>query len=207
MTQITTVDFIKKFYNYKCTGGSSEEEISLAEKNLNLKFSHEYREILKTFGAVMIGSHELNGITKTPGINVVRETESFRKLSDFSKDLYVIESLGIDFQYVLQNEQGEVFLGTPDKIEKIADSIWDYILLDFKKNMTVESVFDFLKRTKIPRFYYSLGYSEDAICIEKTENGWMVYNGERGSKFCKCIFDNERDACEKFFMRVIDLDY
>lgn len=43
-----------------------------------------------------------------------------------------------------------------------------------------------LSANKIPEAYYSLGgYSEDAVCLEETTYGYIVYNGERGNQFNK----------------------
>lgn len=40
-----------------------------------------------------------------------------------------------------------------------------------------------LKRCNIPTEYYNIGgYAEEAICIEKENNEWLLYLGERGSK-------------------------
>ena len=67
---------------------------------------------------------------------------------------------------------------------------------------TITSSIEELRKTDIPSFYYSVGYAEEAICIEKDDEGWIVYTGERGSKFRIKRFVNENDACDYFVEKV-----
>ena len=67
---------------------------------------------------------------------------------------------------------------------------------------TISSSLEELRKTDIPSYYYSLGYAEEAICIEKDNEEWIVYIGERGSKFSTKRFFNESDACDFFVEKV-----
>lgn len=198
-----TTEFIKLFKDLRSTGSLSDEDIKLAEKSLNLKFSNEYKQILRNLGATRFNGIELNGLTRVPALNVIDETNNFRKLTGIPNDLYVISSLGVDFVKIMQNEKGEIFQGSSSNIEKIADSIFDYLLLDIRKNMNIKSVIDFLRKLNIPNNNYAIGYAEEAFCIEKTDK-WIVYTGERGSKNQLKTFENEAEACEDFFIRNIN---
>lgn len=67
---------------------------------------------------------------------------------------------------------------------------------------TVSSSIEELRKTDIPSFYYSVGYAEEAICIEKDNGDWIVYTGERGSKFRVKHFSSESEACDYFVNKV-----
>lgn len=59
------------------------------------------------------------------------------------------------------------------------------------------------KTEGIPSVYYSIdGYSEDAICIERDDNYWIVYNGERGNKYNIKNYDNVIFACYNMIYRL-----
>lgn len=199
-----TVNFIKLFKDLKSTGEMSDEDILYAEKSLNLNFSEEYKAILKKLGATRFNGIELNGLTKAPALNVVEETKSYREFNDISNNLYVISSLGIDDIKIMQNEKGEVFQCYFNKVEKIANSIFNYLLIDIKNNITIKSLMNFLEKLNIPHYEYSVGYAEDAICIEKEEDNWIVYDGERGNKFQLKRFNNEQEACIEFLTRELN---
>lgn len=198
-----TVEFIKLFKDLKFTGGISAENISSAEGTLNLKFSNEYKLILKELGATRFNGIELNGLTNAPSLNVVEETRIFKELANISNDLYVISSLGIDFVKIMQNEKGEIFQGSSSKVKKIANSIFDYLLLDVRKNINVESVIDFLGKLNISKYDYCIGYSEFARCIEQVEDKWIIYTAERGNRSFVKTFENEYDACNEFLIENI----
>lgn len=67
---------------------------------------------------------------------------------------------------------------------------------------TISSSIEELRKTDIPLYYYSVGYAEEAICIEKDKGEWIVYIGERGSKFSVKRFSNESEACDFFVEKV-----
>ena len=67
---------------------------------------------------------------------------------------------------------------------------------------TLSSSLEELRKTDIPSYYYSVGYAEEAICIERENEEWIVYNAERGSRFCIKHFASESEACDYFVERV-----
>ncbi len=42
---------------------------------------------------------------------------------------------------------------------------------------------------------FSIGYDDDAVCLEKDNNSWEVYIGYRGIKRERLVFDNIIEAC------------
>lgn len=70
---------------------------------------------------------------------------------------------------------------------------------------TISSSFEELKNINVPSEYYSLGYAEEAICIEKDNEEWIVYTGERGSKLRIKRFYSESEACDYFVDKVKSL--
>lgn len=64
----------------------------------------------------------------------------------------------------------------------------------------LEDVFDHIE---IPSDYYSLnGYSEDAICIERSDGMWIVYNGEKGNKYNLKKYRATLEACIDMILRI-----
>ncbi len=50
---------------------------------------------------------------------------------------------------------------------------------------------------------YSLnGSSENAVCLEKTVNGWTVYEKEKNSRNDSFLYDNIVEACLDFLRRL-----
>lgn len=121
------VEYLSSLPKMRNTGKVSELEITIAENELGLSFSKEYREILKNLGAVRVCGHEINGFTKSPSLNVIEMTKSARQNEKIPNDLYVFECLGIDDIMLLQNSDGEVFECVGTKITLIADSIHNYL--------------------------------------------------------------------------------
>ena len=54
---------------------------------------------------------------------------------------------------------------------------------------------------RFPSHYYAIGsYGEAALCIEKRDRKWIVYNGERGNQYNVKEFDTIIQAC-MFFLK------
>ena len=121
------VEYLSSLPKMRNTGKVSELEVTIAENELNLSFSEEYREILKNLGAVRVCGHEINGFTKSPSLNVIEMTKSARQNEKIPSDLYVFECLGIDDVLMLQNSEGKVFECIGTKITPIANSIQEYL--------------------------------------------------------------------------------
>lgn len=131
------VDKIRKIKNLNISkkGGASEEQIERAEKRLNLKFSEEYREYVKEFGAISFLGAEWSGLNVESYINVVNMTEDEKAFNEFFPEKYfVIENLGIDGIVILSNEDGKIYSNQYDKKELICNSLSEYLDICLKRN-------------------------------------------------------------------------
>ena len=110
--------------------GADKTTIEYAERQLQLKFSTEYCELLAKYGFLMIDSHEIMGISKTDRLCVVTNTLSAREKDvNFPLYLYVVENLGIDKILILQDANGEVYQYVPgSNPKKIFPSLGEYLL-------------------------------------------------------------------------------
>ncbi len=52
-----------------------------------------------------------------------------------------------------------------------------------------------------PRMYHIGGYQEEAICIQSTASGWIVYIGERGNRSEEIYCDTILKACLEFIRK------
>lgn len=94
---------------------ATEEDILSAEKKLGLHFSEEYKELLRTFGAVMSEKIEILGICSSRRLNVVDATKRERRLNpEIPGNMYIIENIGIDGALMMQSETGEVYITRPE---------------------------------------------------------------------------------------------
>lgn len=56
-----------------------------------------------------------------------------------------------------------------------------------------------------PNCRFSLhGYIDDGVCMERTDDGWMVYTGSRGNKDAAEDFADIKDACVEVIKRITD---
>lgn len=108
---------------------TNENEIKQAESELGLRFADDYRNYIKQFGCMVIGSREFTGISLQENYNVVSITTAQRRNNkDISKNWYVLEQLNIDGIVIWQSSDGEVFQTYPNSNpEKIANSLSEYI--------------------------------------------------------------------------------
>ena len=108
---------------------AEDGEVDKVGKMLGVKFSDEYRSILKTFGFVCVDGHEMTGIAKAKRINVYDVTMKERANTDCDlSGLYVVEQTHIDGIVIWQSASGEVYqtvAGT--RLKKVADSIAEYL--------------------------------------------------------------------------------
>lgn len=99
----------KTFKLYK-TKGASDELIAEAERQLNIKFSNDYRQYLSLFGAISFGSTELTGLNVDGYANVVTATlKETQRNKSFPKGAIVLENTGMEGLLVLQDEGGTVY--------------------------------------------------------------------------------------------------
>ena len=108
--------------------GASVQKILDAESSLSLKFSNDYKEYTKKFGAASFDGHELTGVVESKRLSVVENTIRKRKIDkNLPLDFYVIEDLGIDGLTILQNETGHIYLySSGNNMKKIANSLMEY---------------------------------------------------------------------------------
>lgn len=125
----TIIDALKSKIDLLTGEGVSESIISNAEKALNLSFSNEYKEYLKTYGTAVYDGHELTGITKSPRVNVVDVTKAQReKNPKIPADLYVIEETDVEEIVIWQSGDGEIFYSGPNQdLTKLCNSFAEYV--------------------------------------------------------------------------------
>ena len=109
--------------------GASATEIASAENQLNLRFADEYKEYLAEFGAIMADGVELSGVAKSEHRNVVFVTKQEWELNpQVSRDMYVIENVGIDGIIIWQDVSGSVYQTAPHQVpRKICASLEEYL--------------------------------------------------------------------------------
>ena len=116
-------------------GGASDEQIERAEKRLNLKFSKEYIEYVKKFGAIGFFETEWSGLNIDGYLNVVNMTEDERALNEFfPKKYFVVENIGVDRMLIISNEEGKIYSIQYDKIKFLCDSLSEYLDICLEEN-------------------------------------------------------------------------
>ena len=104
---MSAVDVVKK--NYQYSNACSLIEIEEAEKELNLKFADEYKQVLLECGKVSNEYLDLSS-PNNPLADVVNTTKEVRKLyRNLPRDCYVLVDVGVDGIYVLQDGRGKLF--------------------------------------------------------------------------------------------------
>lgn len=74
--------------------------------------------------------------------------------------------------------------------------------VEYKYYFTLKKV---LQEKGVSKYRYSIGgYSEEAVCIEKLEKKWIVYDGERGCQCNKKEFNTIGAACKEVLSRIFD---
>ena len=84
------------------------------ETALGLQFAPEFKSVLREYGRLSIGSHDFNGTSEYDIFDVVKQTLIFREKSNTITDkMYVVEDLGIDGIYILQDSEGIIYANLP----------------------------------------------------------------------------------------------
>ena len=114
------------------SGAVTEKQIKEAENRLGVKFSKDYKEYLSVFGTASYYGHELTGIcADDASINVVDVTLAERTcFTNIPDEWYVIEQTHMDGIVIWQDEKGCLYKATPKKVEKICDSLQEYVAAD-----------------------------------------------------------------------------
>lgn len=70
---------------------------------------------------------------------------------------------------------------------------------------SIEILVKALKEFHIPKEFYCIGeYAEEAVCLEKKDLSWIVYEGERGKRYNIKTHLNCKDACHDIISRVAE---
>lgn len=122
---------LKTYPNLKHLDGASQEEISNAEKVLDLNFSNEYKEYLKAYGTAIANGHEFTGICKSQRLNVVDTTINAKELNpNIPSKLYLVEDTHFDEMLIWQDEKGIVYQSDfSTSPVRLCDSLFDYMEL------------------------------------------------------------------------------
>ncbi|WP_161978498.1 SMI1/KNR4 family protein [Streptococcus sp. S784/96/1] len=109
-------------------------EVTEAEKDLEITFADEYRQLISVFGNFEISSHEFTGVEFDNFLNIVIATLDNRQYTHSdTQSMYVIEELGFDGIVIWQNTKGEIFQTIPNdtvKPEKLYSSFEKYVLTE-----------------------------------------------------------------------------
>ena len=110
----------------------SDSAITECEQKLSVKFSDDYKECVRQYGALSYYGHELTGVVSSPRLNVVDVTNEEKKVnSGLPNNWYVIEQTGMDGIVIWQADSGEIFQSFPTgAYKKICNSLAEYIELD-----------------------------------------------------------------------------
>jgi len=132
MSIVEAICNVPELYHVK---GCTDQQILEAEKDLNLKFSKEYIDYVKEFGAISFYGTEWTGLNIDGYLNVVQSTKQERDLNvSFPKDCYVIENEGIDGIIIASNENGTIYSIHYENVEKICNSLSEYLAECLKRS-------------------------------------------------------------------------
>ena len=108
---------------------ATDKEIKDAEIELQVKFASDYDDYLRECGSLSWYGHILTGISKFPGVDVVKVTKEAREYNpQVPPEMYVIEEAHIDGIIVWQDPAGFIYQSMPNvKPVKVAGSLLEYI--------------------------------------------------------------------------------
>lgn len=120
------IEIINSIDGLKSLKPASSEDIKAAEDELGLKFSSEYVQYTKKFGAISFYGTELTGVGVPKGLNVVNRTKSERNMNEsFPSDCYVIENG--DEVVVVSDSSGKIYKVAGNQKKMIHPSLSSYI--------------------------------------------------------------------------------
>ena len=111
-------------------GEVESSKIAQAEETLGVHFSKDFWEYTQKFGYIEADGMELCGVVDSRHVSTVIRTQYMRdNFSDFPKDCYVIESVGIDNAVIMQKSDGKVYQFLHNhKLMLFANSLNEYLL-------------------------------------------------------------------------------
>ena len=132
MSKLT--DKINSIPNLLSTGGCTNEQISEAEKKLDLTFPEDFIEYTKNYGVISFFGTELTGLNVDGYLNVVDATLQERGNNDnFPVNCFVLENLYIDGILAVSDESGKVYSLRYDKKDLLCNSFSEYLDLCIKR--------------------------------------------------------------------------
>lgn len=129
------IEKIGRLRNLMTMIGCSDEQITNAQKTLDMVFPQEYVTYMREFGSICFFGHEFtglgwcrNGNENIGDRNVVTLTLQERELNDdFPPKMLALENAGIDGIIITVDESGAVYKVQYDECTKLCDSFSDYI--------------------------------------------------------------------------------
>ncbi len=123
------ITLLKSKEGFVSAKGVNADFVLKAEEKLGIKFASDYKEYLSECGVACIDGHEFTGLIDSPlDESVIEVTNRARLNNNFCSDMYVLEDLGIDFAYVWQKTNGEVYQTVGNsKPELVCGSFAEYV--------------------------------------------------------------------------------
>lgn len=123
------IDCIEALPNLLKLIPATENQIAGAEQQLSVRFSEDYKEYLRKFGAIVADGIELSGIARSDYRNVVTLTKKEWDINPgVDHTMYVIEDTHIDGIVIWQDHDGHIYQTHPfTKPQKISESLAAYI--------------------------------------------------------------------------------
>lgn len=113
--------------SFESNAPASQAEIDLAQKALGVKFAPDYVAFLKKFGVGSFGSHEIYGLGQKAGhLDVVAGTKEISKYFK-TKGLYVIESVGVDSEFICADSKGNLYNVNPSSEKPVGMTFNKYL--------------------------------------------------------------------------------
>ena len=128
----TIIDIINKLENLRHLQAASSADVEMAEKRLGIKFAPDYKQYVQTYGAIIARGLEFTGVSVPARLNVVDVTLYERERENIPESYYVIENLNIESILVLQNSEGHIAEYCDGKMNNIANSLSEYLMLKHK---------------------------------------------------------------------------
>lgn len=116
--------------NLKVSTPATIKQIDYAERELNLKFSNEYKLYLLKYGCIEFYGVELTGIIDSKRLNVIDVTKKERLYNpNIPNNMYVIENAAINGIIIWQDDKGYIYKTqyTSNTI-KIFNSLSEYLI-------------------------------------------------------------------------------
>ena len=128
---IDVINYLGELDKLYSVGEVDPSKIAQAAKRLGVEFAKDFVEYTQKYGSISVGEIELCGIDDDRDTSIVEQTKKMRRLySNFPRDCYVVERLGIEDDSIIQNPDGKIYLFTEWEKEPqfVANSLSEYLL-------------------------------------------------------------------------------